>query len=150
MSNEIDARHYGRYATLFDQGYSHDEAFAKVMGNQPEGPLLITKSPKYGNTKTDMDGIIFDSKKEASRYRELKLMQNSGEIDNLELQPVYRFELNGVKIARYTPDFRYEDTRTGEVVVEDVKAASKAARSRDYVLRKKMLKAFFGIDVKET
>ena len=52
-----------------------------------------TKS-KYSNRKVNIDGITFDSKKEANRYRELKLLEKVGEISNLVLQPVYVL-LNG-------------------------------------------------------
>ena len=47
-----------------------------------------TKS-KYSNKKVNIDGITFDSKKEANRYKELKILENLGKISNLELQPVY-------------------------------------------------------------
>ena len=46
---------------------------------------------KYRNIKTEVDGIKFDSKREAQRYQELKLLEKGGVISNLELQP--KFEL---------------------------------------------------------
>ncbi|MDD3747626.1 MAG: DUF1064 domain-containing protein, partial [Anaerostipes sp.] len=42
---------------------------------------------KYGARKTVIDGITFDSKREAKRYQELKLLEQAGEISYLELQP---------------------------------------------------------------
>ena len=44
---------------------------------------------KYGARKTVIDGITFDSKREAIRYQELKLLERAGEIKDLELQPKY-------------------------------------------------------------
>lgn len=102
---------------------------------------------KYGNRKTEVDGIVFDSKKEAARYQELLLLQRAGEIERLERQPKYEFEHNGVKIGSYRPDFVYLDKRNGWVV-EDVK--SPASKTTAYRLRKKMMYAFHGLKVLET
>jgi hypothetical protein len=41
---------------------------------------------KYRNKKVLVDGVAFDSKKEAKRYRELKLMEDAGMISRLERQ----------------------------------------------------------------
>ena len=82
---------------------------------------------KYGNRKTEIDGIKFDSKKEANRYAELKLLQRGGEIDCIRTQP--RFELQpaftdklGKKHRKieYVADFYYYDPEVG-YIVEDVK-----------------------------
>ena len=81
---------------------------------------------KYHAKKTELDGITFDSKKEANRYAELKLLERSGAIHNLQRQ--VRYELipaqkkDGKTIERachYIADFVYEDN--GKTVVEDVK-----------------------------
>lgn len=81
---------------------------------------------KYRNRKTTIDGITFDSKAEARRYAELKLLEKVGEIRDLELQPRFRlvdgFKKNG-KVFRpidYIADFKYVD-REGKTIVEDVK-----------------------------
>ena len=80
---------------------------------------------KYKNKKTQIDMYIFDSTKEAKRYRELKLLEMAGEISNLELQPRFllqeSFKKNG-KIYRkieYVADFKYIEN--GKTIVEDVK-----------------------------
>lgn len=80
---------------------------------------------KYRNQKTQMDMYVFDSAKEAQRYRELKLLEQAGEISNLELQPRFllqeSFKKNG-KIYRkieYIGDFKYIEN--GKTIVEDVK-----------------------------
>jgi len=82
---------------------------------------------KYRNRKTTIDGITFDSKAEARRYAELKLLERAGEIKDLELQPKYRlldgFKKNGktYRPIDYIADFRYYDVKLGRMVVEDVK-----------------------------
>ena len=109
--------------------------------------MVEAKKPrKYRNEPTEIDGIKFDSRKEAGRYFVLKRMQNAGEITGLERQPRFPIEVNGVKITRYTADFAYTDAN-GDRVVEDVK--SSATKTRPYVMRKKLVKALYGIDVKE-
>jgi hypothetical protein len=84
---------------------------------------------KYHAKKTEVDGIIFDSKKEAARYCSLKLMERAGEITDLqlqvpyELQPKYRRQTDGkaIRAITYVADFVYTDIRTGEQVIEDAK-----------------------------
>ncbi|MTI49471.1 MAG: DUF1064 domain-containing protein [Firmicutes bacterium] len=82
---------------------------------------------KFRAKKTTVDGITFDSKKEANRYCELKLLLKANEIKDLELQPKFvlqdKFKKNGKthRAISYVADFRYIDCTTGETVVEDVK-----------------------------
>jgi hypothetical protein len=93
---------------------------------------------KYNARKTVIDGIKFDSKKEAARYCELKILLQAGEITDLELQPEYilqdAFIKNGKKYRaiKYRADFRYKDY--GKIVVEDVKGM----RTPVYKIKKKM------------
>jgi hypothetical protein len=87
----------------------------------------------FGAQKTVVDGITFDSKKEARRYGVLKLLERAGEITDLELQPKFTLgsQDDPVKIrskgfpngrrCSYKADFRYLDNATGLVVVEDSK-----------------------------
>ena len=76
----------------------------------------MKKKNKYGAVKTEVDGIVFDSKKEAERYIELKKMEANGEINHLERQRKYvlqeAFELNGKKFRPiiYISDFEYNDS----------------------------------------
>lgn len=98
---------------------------------------------KYRNKKTVVDGITFDSRREASRYGVLKIMQAAGLITNLRLQVPYVIAVNGQKICRYVADFVYlENSRE---VVEDVKGV----RTREYILKRKLMFAVFGIEIKE-
>lgn len=100
---------------------------------------------KYGNKKTVVDGVTFSSKREAARYGVLKLLERNGEIRALELQPPYRLEVNGTLVCKYVADFRYVDLRTGETVVED----AKGFKTREYNLKKKLVKAVHGIEIRE-
>lgn len=80
---------------------------------------------KYRNKPVTIDGIRFDSKREANRYCELKLLHQAGEIHKLRTHPRYTllepFEVKGVKYRGivYEADFSY--TENGVQVVEDVK-----------------------------
>lgn len=109
---------------------------------------------KYGNVKTEIDGIKFDSKHEAYRYVELKYLQRIGQIRDLELQvpfellPAQKDEKGKVKerAVKYVADFVYFD-RDGNLVVEDAK--SEGTKTELYRLKKKMLRYFKGIEIKE-
>lgn len=105
----------------------------------------MTMSSKYGNQIVEEDGLKFRSKAEHRRYRELKLLLAAGEIADLEIQPRYPLVVNGVKVATYVADYRYRDVRTGEVRVEDVKGKATLV----YTMKKKLVKALYGIDVEE-
>ena len=98
----------------------------------------MTSYRKYKNIPTELDGINFDSKKEARRYQDLKLLQVGNVISNLEIQPVIPLMVNGTKIGRYTGDFKYIEN--GKEIIEDVK--STATKTRDYMLRKKILATY--------
>lgn len=110
-----------------------------------------TKS-KYSNKKILIDGITFDSLKEANRYRELKLLEKIGEIKDIVLQPVYvlleGFEYRGEKIRpiKYMGDFGYIEVKTGNKVLED----TKGFKTKDYLIKAKLLKnAYPDIDFRE-
>lgn len=103
---------------------------------------------KYHAVKGTIDGFTFDSQAEGRRYLVLRDRLQRGEIRDLEPHPpAYRLEVNGVLISRYTPDFRYVVVATGETVVEDVK--SSPTKTRDYVMRRKLMLALHGIRVVE-
>ena len=98
---------------------------------------------KYNAKKTAVDGITFDSRKEAERYKELKALELVGKIDRLELQP--RFVLqdkhqcaDGEKMRKveYVADFEYIEKETGHTIVEDVKGMKTEA----YKLKRKWFK----------
>ena len=93
---------------------------------------------KYNAIKQTYNGEIFDSKKELNRFMELEILLRAREISDLEVHPKFDLMVNGVKIGRYTADFRYK--KGSDVIVEDVK--SRATKTRDYVLRKKILATY--------
>lgn len=99
---------------------------------------------KYNATATVIDGLRFDSKAEARRYGELTLLARAGEIRHLKIHPQYRLEVNGEHICVYEADFSYQDSR-GTLHVEDVKGV----RTALFLLKKKLLKACYGIEVEE-
>jgi len=97
---------------------------------------------KFGNRHVRLDGIRFDSAKEARRYQELKLLERAGEIQNLKLQPRFilqeSFKRDGKthRKIEYVADFRYIEN--GEEIVEDVKSAI-TKKHPVYALKKKLL-----------
>ena len=101
---------------------------------------------KYKAIKTVVDDIKFDSKKEAKRYLQLKLLLRAGKITNLELQPKFDLMVNGNKCGFYKADFRYIDEEKNEAIVEDVKGM----KTPVYNLKKKLIKAIYDIDIFET
>lgn len=106
---------------------------------------------KYGAIKTQVDGITFDSKREAARYVELKQLEKRGAISHLALQP--KFELippmvmDGKKqrAIYYIADFSYVD-HLGIKVIEDVKGM----KTREYQIKRRLMMHRYGIEVKET
>ena len=102
---------------------------------------------KYRNRKTEIDGIVFDSKREAQRYAELQLLQRAGKIRDLSMQ--VEFELipkqDGERACKYKADFVYHMADTGKMVVEDVKGK----RTREYIIKRKLMLYRYGIRVRE-
>ena len=103
------------------------------------------RTNKYGNHKTVVDGIKFDSKKEAARYQVLKKMADDGEISDLKCQHTFTLQeafispLTGerVQAVKYIADFTYV-AENGKFVVEDVKSAA-TRKDKVYVLKKKLM-----------
>lgn len=123
---------------------------------------------KYGNKKVIIDGEVFDSKREAMRYQELKMCERYGLISDLkrqvvfELIPVQREESTRVyqkgrkkgqliegkvleKAVTYIADFVYTNTASGQQVVED----AKGMRTRDYIIKRKLMLYIHGIKIQE-
>jgi hypothetical protein len=118
------------------------------------------KIPKFRNKKKIVNGLEFDSTKEARRYQDLVLMQSAGRISKLTRQTEYELKVNGILICIYVADFSYvqfvpgPDAGKGWIgvyhghVVEDVK--SKATRKLPvYAIKKKLMKAIHGIEIQE-
>ena len=98
---------------------------------------------KYHNKKTEIDGITFDSKKEAQRYCELKMMLTGGVISDLYIQPEFilqeGFKKNGktIKPIKYFADFKYYDKEKKQTIVEDVKGV----KTEVFRIKKKLFDA---------
>lgn len=99
---------------------------------------------KYKSIRTEVDGVWFDSKREAARYSELKMLMRSGIITALELQPEFPIVINGYKICIYRADFKYK-AREGWTVIED----SKGMQTPVYKLKKKLVEAVHGVRIVE-
>lgn len=111
---------------------------------------------KYGAVKTTVDGIRFDSKKEAKRYKELRLLEKAGEVCRVELQPEFTLcapdnhwdisvgHTGNPVVGKYRADFCYH-TKGGQFVVEDVKGM----RTPLYKWKKKHVEAQYGITIRE-
>lgn len=121
---------------------------------------------KFGNKKASVDGVFFDSKKEARRYAELKMLQKAGVISDLKCQEVFelipaqyesvvRYGKNGKRLADgekcvekscvYKADFTYIERESGRLVVED----TKGFRTKDYIIKRKLMLWVHGIKVME-
>jgi len=98
-------------------------------------PKRKKKTGKYFAQKVEYDGIKFDSKLEAARYRILKDFQEQGKICDLEVQVPYECVVDGKKICKYIADFRY---KCGEdEMVEDTKGVV----TQIFTLKKKLVEA---------
>lgn len=131
------------------------------------GVMLLKKS-KYGAKKITRNGETFDSLKEYRRFCQLSLLEKSGDITELRRQVVFpliptqreetcevytRGKNKGLpkpgkvleKEVKYIADFVYTERPTGEVVVEDVKGV----KTKEYILKRKMMLYFHNIRIKE-
>lgn len=101
---------------------------------------------KYHSKKEEVNGIVFDSKKEANRYRQLLLLERAKVIQDLELQVPYILidKSQYGRAIKYVCDFRYKED--GHIVVED----TKGYRTDVYKLKARLLAERYGIVIKET
>ena len=110
------------------------------------------KQNKYKNKKVVYDGIKFDSIKEKRAYTMYKLMEQTGEIKELQRQVEYillePFVLNDKKYRKtsYICDFTYKD-KEDKLHVIDVK--SEATKTQVYKLKKKLMAWKYGIEIEE-
>ena len=119
---------------------------------------------KYRNKKTVVDGIVFDSRKEALRYGELSMLQRAGVISDLEIQKEYelipaqyetfpRYGKNGNRLkdgkrciekpVKYKADFVYKEN--GSVIVED----AKGVKTKDYIIKRKLMLYVHNVRIRE-
>ena len=144
-------------ADLARLGPAAQRQVLEKLGQQPQAG-----ERKYHNEPVMVNGIHFDSKKEANRFMVLMSMQSRGLIRGLKLQAQYTLQESyitdtgeRVRAIRYVADFAYERATepdcTGTVhwlpVVEDVK--SRATRTAKYEMKKKLLRERFGLAITE-
>lgn len=108
------------------------------------------KASKFRNVKTVVDGITFDSRKEAKRWGELVLLEKAGKIHNLIRQFRYELVVRGIPVCFYVCDFRYIDLSSGNVVVviEDVKSEF-TRKNPVYRIKRKLMEACHGLTITE-
>lgn len=119
-------------------------------------PRKVNKYRNTPTTRVTASGAVlrFDSMKEARRFDWLIERERRGEIRELRLQVDFTLqeaytdtEGRRVRAIRYRADFTYYEGTQGVKVVEDVK--SRATRTREYAMKKKMLKDRFGLEITE-
>jgi hypothetical protein len=109
--------------------------------------MTFQKGNKYGAKVVTVDGIKFHSIGEAKRWQELLLLEKQGKISHLERQVSYDLRVNGHLICRYVADFTYlEEGGVWYPIVEDFKGVL----TDTYKLKKKMMWAIHGIEIRET
>tara|TARA_R110002012_G_scaffold76659_1_gene193416 strand:- start:440 stop:814 length:375 start_codon:yes stop_codon:yes gene_type:complete len=109
-------------------------------------PKLKRSRSKYGNKKTTIHGITFDSKWESERYLYLKSLEKAGRIKDLELQPRYNILVNDQKICAYVADFKY-NKESADGIWEHIVEDAKGVETPEFKLKKKLMKAVFDIDI---
>lgn len=101
---------------------------------------------KYLNRKTMVDGLSFDSAKEARRWQELRIMERGGLISSLGRQRRYKLIVEGSLVCTYVSDFDYVEN--GVEVTEDVKSEY-TRKMPVYRIKNKLFKALFGRGIRE-
>ena len=133
--------------------WAQKQILNKLVSQQPllSSPQKEGKA-KYHNEKATRDGLKFDSKKEAERFDALMLLLKAGAIQDLRLQRDFTLQEsytlpNGkrVRAIRYRADFTY--VQEGKLIVEDVK--SKATKTREYEIKKKLIREKYGVEIVE-
>lgn len=169
----IEGGRFGTARVREDRAVGRSFAEREVMrrtGNQPNSefdeiasgdldrtlfpPAMTTKRSKYRNAKCEYDGIKFDSKRERSRWFELKRQEAAGCISDLRLQVPFelivrqrRSDGSIERAVAYVADFTYRNS-AGELVVEDVKSAI-TRKNKDYVIKRKLMLREHGITIQE-
>lgn len=120
--------------------------FAKATGQKPPA-----KPAKYRNKKVVVDGLTFDSRKEAHRWVQLRQMQDNGRITDLQRQVTFQLapsvllhgEFRRKRALTYTADFTYTD-EGGNLVIED----AKGLQTKEFRIKAHLMKAYLGHDIR--
>jgi len=119
---------------------------AFLSAEREQAVMKANKPSKYRNVKCKLGDMTFDSKAEMARYVQLDLYRRAGHITDLERQVKFPIAVNGMHICTWIADFRYTEVATGEVITEDYKGF----KTPVYNLKKKLIRAVYGINIKET
>lgn len=126
---------------------------SQIIVNAKQARLLVgtlikgKRRSKYGNKRTTTaDGVNHPSGKQARRWAELRLCQRAGEIYDLRREVPFELIVNGDHVCTYIADHVYQEN--GIEVVEDVKSEA-TANDKVYQIKRKLMKACHGIDVRE-
>lgn len=120
------------------------DEFRRQTTGKKGGSLKKGRNGKYNATVIESEYGRFDSKMEYNRFLELKIMERSGIITGLEKQVRFPLEAGGILISTYIADFVYYEKSV--MVVED----SKGFKTREYLMKKKLMKKIHNIDILET
>ena len=116
--------------------------FLKMYNYNPYANF--TKRSKYGNKKTVLGNVVYDSQKEANRAFELALLLKGGVIKNLERQK--RFEIvpktKDERAVFYQSDFVYQVVESGKLICEDVKSDA-TRKDKVYIIKRKLFKYLY-------
>lgn len=121
------------------------ETYNKLINNS-----INVKQSKYHNKKCVYKGIKFDSQKEMGYYIKLELLENSGVIHDLkrqvEFELIETFRLNDktYRKTKYIADFTYYDKDNKYHVVD-----TKGFKTKEYLLKKKLMAWKYGIEIEE-
>lgn len=109
-----------------------------------------TKSSKFNNVKSEIDGYKFDSKKESEFYGSLKIKKQAGLIKDFKMQVPYEIIINNIRIANYFLDFLVENN-DGTIEYIDIKGKDKKTnkfiKTGVFALKKRLVEAIYGIKI---
>lgn len=123
-----------------------EEQLATIQGGRAREATKRLQN-KYRNQPVELGDVRFDSKREAKRWQDLQLMQKAGEISDLKRQVKFEFHVSGQHICDYIADATY--VRAGQFTVEDTKSPI-TRRNAVYRLKRKLLRALYGLEILET
>lgn len=155
MGLHMTEEEYAAYLARRNKGMTQEQARQSLhTGRGPRPPFYLPTPPaeetqaepkraKYGNRRVEIDGIKFDSQKEANYYQRLKMLQKAGELRLVLLQVPFILPGN----IKYYADFLTID-KSGNFEVIDVKSDA-TKKNRTYINKKKQVKAVYGIEIVE-
>ena len=117
-----------------------------------DGKIISKKKNKYRNQKVEVDGIKFDSRKEANYYSDLLIKKKAGLIADFERQVRFDIIVNNIQIAKYFLDFKVINV-DGTISYYDVKGKDKVSgkwiTTDVFALKKKLVEAIYSIKIEK-